>query len=297
MQTKNLWKLVCGAAILASVAASCGGDEGTAQEWEVREAPGDETGYGDAEVVVIAPGGTGQSTTYEVNGDGSGCVQVNADTCVDVAGARGRYCGDADAQADIILNADGEVIDVICYPSPAGGTPIKDVVVETDGGVELPQNANGAVLVFDEATDGVPIEGNVDLESERVVVFGNGVDKTIFAGNLHLASNNARVRGVTVQGNLEVAKNSNNNTVSFCKILGNVSAEGNGFTMANCQVFGNLDIKGNGATLLNIGVAGEWKPGSAACDGCYSFEDANDDDLVQDTELGDPLECASAPMP
>ena len=88
-----------GVPVLASVAASCGGDEGTAQEWEVREAPGDQTGYGDAEVVVIAPGGTGQSTTYEVNGDGSGCVRVDADTCVDVAGgaraARRRTDGHA----------------------------------------------------------------------------------------------------------------------------------------------------------------------------------------------------------
>ncbi len=61
-----------------------------------------------------------------------------------------------------------------------------------------------------------------------------------------------------------------------------------------CQVFGNVDIEGNGATLLNVGVAGEWKPGSAACDGCYSFTDEDDDKLVQEDEVGDPLTCSGA---
>jgi hypothetical protein len=284
--------LVCGAALIA-LFAGCG-EEDTAQAWQVREAPGDQTGYGDADVVVISPGGAGESVTYEVSGDGEGCARIDADTCIDVNAERGRYCGAEGAQADIILNAAGEVVDVICYPAPDVGAPIEEVTVADGGDVTLPQDASGAVIVFAEGTDGEPIEGNIDLMAERVVVFGNGVDKTIFAGNLKLASNNARVRGVTVQGNLEVAKNSNNNAVSFCKVLGNIKAEGNGFTLANCQVFGNVDIEGNGATLLNVGVAGEWKPGSAACDGCYSFTDEDDDKLVQEDEVGDPLTCSGA---
>ena len=49
--------------------------------------------------------------------------------------------------------------------------------------IALPQNASGAVITFDEATDGTPIEDDVTLDAERVVLYGNGPDKTILASS------------------------------------------------------------------------------------------------------------------
>jgi hypothetical protein len=293
MKSVVVW-CVCG--VLAVGAAACG-EDGVAEPWQVREAPGDQTGYGDADAVVVVTDGAGNTTTYEVSGSGEGCVQVNAQTCVDINAERGRYCGDSGAQADIILNEAGEVTRVICYPPPSSGAPVEEVLVTQDGSVELPQNANGAVVVFGEQTNGEPIEGDTTLNAERVVIFGNGVDKTIFGGDLVLASNNARVRGVTIEGDLRAQSNSNNVSVSFCKVHGSLQVSGNSFTIANCQIFGDVNVTGNDATLLNIGVAGQWNPGRSACEGCYSFADANDDKIVQQSELGEALMCSRSPMP
>ena len=283
--------LVC--IVLGMVALQgCGPDE-TASGYSVTEGAGDDTDYGDDTDVIITPGGPGDDQ-FIVSGTSNGeddCVTVE-DACVSIDEAKGRYCDEDGAQADIILDEDGEVIEVICYPPPESGAPLEEVAVGEDGTTQVPQNTSGAVIVFDEETDGEPIEGDIALDAERVSFFGNGVDKTIIDGNLAIASNNARARGLTVTGDLSVAKNSNNNAITFCKILGSATVEGNSMSLVNCQVFGDVNVNGNDATLVNVGVQGEWNVNAGSnCQGCYSFADEDDDGLVAEGELGDPLTC------
>jgi|GEM_PF-2548972 len=278
--------------LLVLGATSCGPDE-TASGYTVSEGAGDDTDYGDDTDVVIKPGGTADDQ-FIVSGEPDGnCVQIEND-CVEIDEAKGRYCDGDGAQADIILDENGEVIEVVCYPAPESGAPLEEVAVGEDGMTEVPQNVSGAVIVFDEETNGEPLEGDITLDAERVSFFGNGVDETIIDGNLSFASNNARARGITVTGDLSVARNSNNNAITFCKVQGSVSVEGNGMRLVNCQVFGDVSVTGNDATLVNIGVQGEWEVnGGSTCHGCYSFVDEDEDFIVLEEEEGDPLSCGT----
>lgn len=289
MHTRTTLILTTALLIVCSSAA-CGPDE-TASGYSVTEGAGDDTNYGDNTDVVITPGGT-QDDQFIVSGEPDGnCVQIE-DACVEIDEAKGRYCDQDGAQADIILDENGEVLEVVCYPPPESGAPLEEVSVSEDGTVNVPQNASGSVIVFDETTNGEPLEGDITLDAERVSFFGNGVDETIIDGNLSFASNNARARGLTVTGDLSVAKNSNNNAITFCKVHGSVDVQGNGMRLVNCQVFGDVSVAGNGATLVNIGVQGEWDVNSgASCHGCYSFEDEDEDFIVLEEEQGDPLSC------
>jgi hypothetical protein len=289
MHTRTTLILTTALLIVCSSAA-CGPDE-TASGYSVTEGAGDDTNYGDNTDVVITPGGT-QDDQFIVSGEPDGnCVQIE-DACVEIDEAKGRYCDQDGAQADIILDENGEVLEVVCYPPPESGAPLEEVSVSEDGTVNIPQNASGSVIVFDETTNGEPLEGDITLDAERVSFFGNGVDETIIDGNLSFASNNARARGLTITGDLSVAKNSNNNAITFCKVHGSVDVQGNGMRLVNCQVFGDVSVAGNGATLVNIGVQGEWDVNSgASCHGCYSFEDEDEDFIVLEEEQGDPLSC------
>lgn len=272
-----------------SMLVACGEDEPAPQAWSVREAPGEDVAYEDDSSSVIITAGRNQDDTLVVSGDpGQDCVLVDAE-CIPIEEAKGRYCDKDGAKADVIV-ADGKVVDVICYPPPDSGVPIEEVTQSGDGMIALPQNANGAVITFDDATDGTPIDGDVTLDAERVVLYGNGPDKTILAKNLTVASNNARVRGVRVEGDLLFSKNSNNSTLAFTRVYGDLKVESNGFSAVNVEVFGDVKISGNDASVTNIGVQGSWEiPANAACYGCYSFSDGDEDYIITDQELGDAI--------
>ena len=286
---------------LALVSVSCVEEDPAAGGWTVEEGEGGETEYGDDSTVIAQPGET--DTAVIVSGDGEGCVELEDGSCVDPGEAKDQaaedgeqYCDDPDAQADVLLNDDGEVVDVICYPPKDDGTDIRETNKDDEGNTEVPQTENGTVVTFGEDTNGEPIEGDVRIDSERTTLYGNGVDNTIIDGNVTVASNNARIRGMTISGNVTFEQISNESALSFCKIEGNLTVNSNGFTANNCQVFGNVDVSGNGATLINVGVQGEWNVNpDADCMGCYSLSDENDDGDVADSEVGDDLTCDGAP--
>jgi len=283
-RTRAFFSSTCATVLLVAAGTwlgGCGDDD--AAGVEVVEAPGDDVGFRGDNTSVVVVG----DNTYVVTGDpGNECVEIEGQ-CIDVGD--GQHCGD-NAQVDVVV-VDGEVVDVICYPEPEG-TSIEEVERDADGNGEVPQDANGTVVVFDPATDGEPIDGDIDMQGERIAIVGNGVDETIIDGNVHFQSNNSRVRGVTITGNLTYGINSNNSAASFCKVYGNLEVDSNEFVGSNCIVFGNVRVSGNGATLVNIGVGGEWDVNaSALCDGCYSFDDADGDFDVTEEEEGEALTC------
>jgi len=293
--TSKILSLLLTTALLSAaalVAQGCSEDDAGAAPPRVDVAQTDDGGqeaYGGADDKAVVVSG---SDTYVVTGDpGNECVELDNGDCVDLTEAKGRYCDEPGAQADVVV-IDGEVVEVICYPDDDGGTPIEEVTRDGAGNGEIPQNQSGTVITFDESTDGEPFEGSLNLEAERTTLYGNGVGDTIIDGDLTVSSNNSRVRGVTVTGNLKIDKVSNNAALAFCEIQKDLKVEGNGVTVVNCQVFGNVDVTGNGCTLLNVGVGGQWNVNDkTTCDGCYSFDDANDDFVVGDDELGDDLTC------
>lgn len=274
-------------ALAATLLCTACGDDGAPAGGQVTavEAPGEAVAYGDDQQVIIT-----DDATYVTDDDPAGCVQVVQD-CIDVAGSDERYC-EPGAQMDVIV-VDGEIVSVICYPPDDGGTEITEIAVEGEGTTEIPQNDNGAVVVFDESTNGEPIEGDLKIDAERLILYGNGADNTVIDGNLTLASNNSRVRGLRVTGNLKIESNANNSALSFLVIEGNLDIDANNVTIASVVVHGNVNVKANGTVLVDVQCGGEWKiDGSdTVCDGTWAFDDANDDLEVTDDEIGDELLC------
>lgn len=275
----------------AVVLAACGSDDVGGSGWSVDEGSGEETEYGSDTTVITKPGDDG--TNIIVTGDPDECVDVDGE-CVDLDEAKrngGHYCDDPDAQADVIV-VDGEVVDVVCYPPKDDGTDIQETDRDEDGNAEVPRTDSGTVVTFSEDTNGEAIEGDITIESERITLYGNGVDKTIIDGDVSVTGNNSRIRGVTITGDVDYSINANGSAISFCKIYGNLTVNANNYSASNCKVFGDVNINGNGALLMNIGVQGAWNINpSAECHGCYSFDDDNGDFNVDDDEVGDELTC------
>ncbi len=271
---------------LAIMASSCGSDDASKQ-WRVTEGEGGTTTYGQDSTVIVT-----NDSEVIISGNGDGCADISKDVCIDPNQVKEDECGDANAQADIIV-VDGQIVEVICYPPNDEGTPIEEIALDGEGNADIPQNESGTVVIFPEATNGESIPGDITLTAERVSLFGNGVDNTILEGNLIFSSNGSQVRGVTVQGNVTIDGISNNASLTFCRVHGNLEVIGNGVTVANCTVFGNLVVTGNNTKLVNIGVQGNWEVNSyELCSGCYSFDDADDDFVVHPDEMGDGL-CAN----
>ncbi len=252
-----------------------------APSWQLSSSgEGDQTGYGSDYDVIITPDGH----SHVVTGRGEGCVVIE-DQCYDVGAAQGRYCDDPDAQADIAFGPDGEVAQVVCYPAPSSASAVDDLLVREDGSATLPQTSNGAVVTFGAETDYTPIAGDLTLNAERITLFGNGRYVTTLQGDLTLASNNARVRGLSVEGDIIVASNANNSALAFASVGQDLRVEGNGFIALEVIVFGDLILAGNNAQLTAVGVQGAFEaPAQLPCTGCYSFSDADADQRVSADE-------------
>jgi hypothetical protein len=248
--------------------------------------PGDDVGFTDLTDVAVVGG-----TTWLV--PQGACIEMVDGRCMSADEIKKELCGDVNAQADIVV-VDGKVVKVICYPPKGTGTPIEEATVNNEGQTQLPQNESGKVVTFPAASDGKPIKGDVRLDGERTTLIGNGIDKTIIEGNLTIASNNAKIRGLTVLGNVVFEKNSNGNSISFCKVKGNVVVHANDITVIACQIFGNLEVDGNGSFLLSNGVGGAIVVSGSGetCSGNFKIDDKNGNTIFDPGEKGAALSCA-----
>ena len=292
MTTTNQSQTIAVLTVIALLALAIGcGDSATGTTgWEISEEEGGKTSYGDDGDSIVTS--NSRDDTFVVTGqpEEDECVEIE-EHCYDLEDLKDQYCDDRDAQVDVIV-VDGEVVDVICYPPRDGGQDIEEITRDEDGDAEVEQTNNGAVVTFDESTDGEPIEGDITMEAERVTLFGNGVDETIIDGDIYVRSNQSRIRGVTIMGDVTFEQISNNSKMAFCKIYGDLLIESNEVTVTNCQVWGDVTVTGNNTTLVNIGVQGAWEISpNSFCDGCYRFTDEEDDKEVHEDEIGEELTC------
>jgi len=278
--------------ILFALSISCSDER--AVSVEAKQGPADDVGYkpGEDDVVIA------DATTWVVSGaSAADCVTIGTE-CLQIQTIKEEQCGDPNAQVDIIW-IDGKATEVVCYPPPSQGVTVEEVIVSSDGQSEIPQNSPNKVVTFPESSDGVPIKEDLTLNAEQIVIIGNGVDKTILDGNVTIASNNSKLRGLTINGNVTFEQNSNNSVLSFCKIKGNLVVNSNDVTIFNCEIFGNVEINGNNSLLLNMGVGGELKieGNTSLCENNYSFSDPNSDFIIAESEKGAPLDCSALAKP
>ena len=269
---------------LALTLGGCGGDD------ENPHPPAGPFPYDDGSTVVIGPDGP---TDEGATPAGDDCFDVDG-VCVQPQ----EYCGDR-GTADVIVDDQGKVLDVICYPTDAGNTdvffvdesaPDDRVLVDDSASADV---GNNDVLVLDGAPDGDDIEGTLDVDANNVVVYGDGPDVSVVGGDVNVTKNNLVVRGVRVRGNVEVEFN--DAKFVLCVIEGNVTITGNNTTIAACDIFGDVQIEGNNTVLVDCRIAGEVQivGSNTECAGNISFTDSDDDFVVSESELGAPIECTS----
>jgi hypothetical protein len=238
-------------------------------------------------------GGTGESvaTPYEpgsatIVGTEKGGEAIELDDACDEyeCGDELAECGDR-AAADLIVDKDGNVIDAICYKQ---GVSVDDVPVDEVAEAEA---KNNTVLVLDSEDDGLDVEGDVTISGNNALVYGEGPDVSVIGGTVAIEKNNAVVRGVRVKKDVTISKN--NAQLAFCVIEGDLTITGNNTTLAECTVFGKVTITGNNTVLVQNQFAQETIEGgqNLVCNGNVSFDDADDDMLVADAELGDAIDC------
>lgn len=298
--------------VLAVVALLACGDDSSSGGGGANVAPGDPFMPYDAEAgavtVIGADGAAGASgdaggaadgaapvlvgTPEAQGGDGPGQVCLSDTLCEVPDTESNAWCEREGGPVDLIY-VDGELVETICYP-PATDPERPVETIEGAGDVDVAQTANKTTVVFDEATNGVPIEGNVNVDGNNVAIYGNGPDNTILDGNVILDGNNTRLRGVTITGNLVLRKNTV--AIVLCRILGNVQLETkstNGSIFAENEIWGNFTSDSNGNLFVGNAVSGDWKHqgNGNTCDRNVAFEDEDHDDALDDAERGASLNC------
>jgi hypothetical protein len=242
--------------------------------------------YSERQVAVV---GTADESGSVVRGS----ADLGQDDCLVVGEqcipAKRLGCDRSSGPADVVVRH-GQIAYVVCY----GDTNAPTRLITSEGGaVQVPKNASNAVLVFDPATNGVPIEGDVVIDGNNVTLYGNGPDQTIIQGNLIITGNNARVRGITVLGNVVIDKN--NTSLVLTRVEGNVILNLNNALVAGCEIFGNLQASFNNHVLIDNGIAGnlELTGNNYTCSGNFRIDDANSNKRVDENERGDSLSCSS----
>lgn len=265
-----------GSFIVVALAFGCGGSEGTALP------PGDNSAYTSDPGKTVVVGGSG-STAPGGAQTGTGCVTLASGQCVEA-----KSCGAAERR-DVVVDSAGKVVAVVCYPADA--TP---PVIDAQGNVDLGKTQNGGVVAVDGKADGIDITGDVTAAGNNVTVYGHGADVSVIGGSVKATGNNFAMRGVTVQGNVEIG-GGNNATLVLCVIHGNVRIVGNNNVIANCDVLGDIVIEGVNNTLVGNHVGGTITIGDAknqVCDGNVKWNDANANKTFDTGEAGAALSCS-----
>jgi len=198
------------------------------------------TPYALGQALLIGPDKGGTPVRMDEVCDGG--AETAHDDCLTAL----RGCGSRD-YADVVLDEDRGVLDVICYP---GNASVQDIGNDP---VDTATAGNHTVLVFDDLDDGVDVSGDVSLTGNGAVVYGHGADVSVIGGGLSVDKNNAIVRGVRIEGDVTISKN--NAQLAFCEIGGNLTIAGNNATVVECVVHGQVLIDGNNAVFVRNELA------------------------------------------
>jgi hypothetical protein len=212
---------------------------------------------------------------------GDRCIDVETGVCIKPQ----EQCG-ANA-ADVVLAADGKLLEIICYP-PAATLSVEEL--ETKGGA-IAQNQNNSVLALDNANDGVDVRGDIAVDANNVVIYGEDPATSVVGGDVNVDGNNIIVRGVSIQGDVTI--DANNATFFHCVVEGNVTVTGNNAVFVGCDVFGTIKITGHNAHVAgNHVVGGVVDDGkNTRCEDNRAAQDRNADRVLVESELGAALSC------
>lgn len=217
--------------------------------------------------------------------DSDECI-VPPDADEDVC-ARPQHECEPGSAADIVVDGDGNVLDVVCLP------PHVDYVepIDLEDGV-IDQTSNNVALVFE--SEGGRLDGDLLVNGNNVVLFGDSPSEAVIDGDLTITGNNTIARGITVTGTVSLLLN--NTVMVYCVIHGDLFIGANNTVVSGCDVFGNVVITGLNTELYGLHVQGNIDIGPLAglnlrCDGLKSFVDADEDGVVDEGEIGGDRGC------
>lgn len=222
---------------------------------------------------------------YEVTAaNGDQCLNVETgveDLCIKPQ----DECGEQ--AADVVLDANGKVLEIICYPAEA--TLSVETLDAQDG--KVAQNQNDSVIALDDDDDGVDIAGDVAVDANNVVIYGEDPATSVIDGDVDVDGNNIIVRGVHIQGDVSIV--ANNAFFYHCVVDGDVTVSGNNAVFVGCDVFGNVTVKGNNSHVAGNHIVGNLvdEGKNTRCEENVAAADANSDGVLVETELGAPLAC------
>ncbi|MFO0661092.1 MAG: hypothetical protein U0165_14855 [Polyangiaceae bacterium] len=220
--------------------------------------------------------------TTTVGSDSSGCITTSNGTCIKLP----EKCGKDRNAAEIYTDKDGNVLAIVCYPTdgvtvdPVAEPPVDDL-----------KDGNNSVIVLDGADDGPDVTGDVTLDGNNLTLYGQGPDVSEIGGNLTITQNNAVVHGLTVDGNVTFEQNGG--TISDCVVKGDVYLKHNNSVVAGCDVWGKIVVTGNNNIVVSNRIQGGFDISGkmGTCENNLSFSDANNDKVIQDSEVGAEISC------
>jgi hypothetical protein len=247
--------------------SACGGESSSAFANGVPYRPGEVTVLGDDE---------GDSKLLPP----AGCDSKDCDDAV-------REC-DAQDAADVVVDASGKVVDVICYEPD-----VRVVDAPAEGPATAAALGNNTLLVIDGANDGVDVVGDVTLAGNNDAIYGQGAGVSVIGGTVDVQKNNARIRGVRISQDVVIDKN--NTKMLFCVIDGNLTISGNNTTIADCDVFGTTTVTGQNTVLVGdrFGTPPVLDGGNMVCSADVAFVDQNADDVIAPAEVGTAVLCGN----
>ncbi|TNE50800.1 MAG: hypothetical protein EP343_06505 [Deltaproteobacteria bacterium] len=191
----------------------------------------------------------------------------------------GRYCeGASDGPVDILTHP--EILTTrICYPGYSERGP-RRVTLNWNASVQNDKQ----VVLFDYSTRDRRFNEPLQVQANRVSVYGKGPTLTTFVGNSEVAGNKVRLRGLTVRGDLKI--HGNQNVLLFARVFGDLTIEGNNAVIGHVIVHGNLIVKGNNNVLFHTDVEGKkelWGNGYR-CALTFHFEDQNGNFVLEPQE-------------
>src|SRR6187551_2832807 len=142
----------------AVFSVACGSDEEPALPWD------------EEAVTYRSPDGTVTQTSF-----GEDCGDLGEDECVAIQ----DQCGER-GSAEVFLDDDGEVLEVVCFPADAAP---EDVVL-VSGGAAPPPTGNKEVIVLSGDAETPAIVGDLELDGNNVTIYGDDPATSILDGDL-----------------------------------------------------------------------------------------------------------------
>jgi hypothetical protein len=205
--------------------------------------------------------------------EGSDCAAPRAD---------GTYCGEPGGVAEVLVQEGREVYSA-CFPPYANARALP---APAEGAVSLGE-VGGVWRADGERAARVVLGGN------QTALWGQGRGGAVLEAALEVDAPHARVRSMRLLGDVVVGERGSHAALSSLHVDGDVTVEAKHVGLLDVEIHGDLLVLAEDAVLVNVGVSGDCEMGEATlCDGCYSFQDPDEDHAVQVAERGAAL-CAA----